>query len=128
MNAAKRRAIYERLRSLNPHPRTELEYGTPFQLLVAVVLSAQATDKGVNAATRKLYPVANTPQALLDLGHFLRKQLDHESRGAARQHDLRATLGGVDALQHSAHAVAAWTRPSPSCSASRVRATSMKRR
>ena len=52
MNPAKRRAIYERLRSLNPHPTTELEYATPFQLLVAVVLSAQATDKSVNLATR----------------------------------------------------------------------------
>ena len=68
VNPHKRRAIYERLRSANPHPRTELAYATPFELLVAVVLSAQATDKGVNAATAKLFPVANTPQAILDLG------------------------------------------------------------
>jgi endonuclease III len=68
MNPAKRRAIYETLRELNPHPATELEYSTPFELLVAVVLSAQATDKSVNAATRVLYRVANTPQAIVALG------------------------------------------------------------
>ena len=60
--------LFTRLRELNPHPTTELLYTTPFELLVAVVLSAQATDVGVNKATRKLYPVANTPQAILDLG------------------------------------------------------------
>jgi len=64
----KRRKLFERLRSANPKPTTELEYRTPFELLVSVVLSAQATDKSVNAATDKLYPVANTPQALLALG------------------------------------------------------------
>jgi endonuclease-3 len=68
VNAAKRQALFERLRALNPHPTTELEYSTPFELLVAVILSAQATDKSVNLATRRLFPVANTPQALLDLG------------------------------------------------------------
>ena len=68
MNPAKRREIFERLRTANPNPRTELEYTTPFELLIAVLLSAQATDVGVNKATRKLYPVANTPQAILDLG------------------------------------------------------------
>ncbi len=68
MNPAKRRAIYETLRALNPNPTTELLYTTPFELLVAVVLSAQATDKGVNAATRVLFKVANTPRALLKLG------------------------------------------------------------
>ena len=60
--------MFTRLRELNPHPTTELAYTTPFELLVAVVLSAQATDIGVNKATRKLYPVANTPQAIFDLG------------------------------------------------------------
>ena len=60
--------LFTRLRELDPHPTTELLYGTPFELLVAVVLSAQATDVGVNKATRKLYPVANTPQAILDHG------------------------------------------------------------
>ncbi|MDX5515276.1 endonuclease III [Stenotrophomonas sp. RG-453] len=60
--------MFTRLRELNPHPKTELEYSTPFELLVAVTLSAQATDVGVNKATRKLFPVANTPQAILALG------------------------------------------------------------
>lgn len=68
MNAAKRREIFLRLQAANPHPRTELEYRSPFELLVAVMLSAQATDISVNAATRQLYPVANTPQAILALG------------------------------------------------------------
>ena len=68
MNPTKRREIFTRLRAANPHPTTELEYSSPFELLVAVILSAQATDVSVNAATRILFPVANTPQALLDLG------------------------------------------------------------
>jgi endonuclease-3 len=68
MNAAKRREILTRLRAANPNPTTELEYSTPFELLVAVILSAQATDKGVNLATRKLFPVANTPAAIAALG------------------------------------------------------------
>ena len=68
MNPAKRQKIFERLRAQNPHPTTELEYKTPFELLVAVVLSAQATDVSVNAATRVLFPVANTPAAILKLG------------------------------------------------------------
>ncbi len=68
MTSAKRRELFLRLQAVNPHPTTELEYSTPFELLVAVVLSAQATDKSVNLATRELFPVANTPQAILDLG------------------------------------------------------------
>ena len=68
MNPAKRREIFLRLQAANPHPTTELEYATPFELLVAVMLSAQATDLSVNAATRHLFPVANTPQAILKLG------------------------------------------------------------
>ena len=60
--------MFSRLRELNPNPETELEYSTPFELLIAVLLSAQATDVGVNKATRRLYPIANTPQAILDLG------------------------------------------------------------
>jgi len=68
MNPAKRREIFLRLQAANPHPTTELEHKTPFELLVAVILSAQATDKSVNLATRELYPVANTPQKILDLG------------------------------------------------------------
>lgn len=68
MNNEKRVQILERLRAENPHPQTELNWNTPFELLIAVLLSAQATDVSVNKATDKLYPVANTPQALLDLG------------------------------------------------------------
>ena len=68
MNAAKRREIFLRLQAANPHPTTELEHKTPFELLVAVILSAQATDKSVNLATRELFPVANTPQKIADLG------------------------------------------------------------
>ena len=60
--------LFTRLRELDPHPTTELNYSTPFELLVAVVLSAQATDVGVNKATKRLFPVANTPQAMLELG------------------------------------------------------------
>ena len=68
MNPAKRLEIFTRFRAANPHPTTELEYTTPFELLIAVLLSAQSTDVGVNKATRRLYAVANTPQAILDLG------------------------------------------------------------
>lgn len=68
MNANKRRAIFETLQSLNPHPTTELEYTSPFELLIAVLLSAQATDVSVNKAMRKMFPVANTPQQVFDLG------------------------------------------------------------
>ena len=68
MNADKRRQIFLRLQAANPHPKTELEYRSPFELLVAVMLSAQATDISVNSATRLLYPVANTPEAILRLG------------------------------------------------------------
>jgi endonuclease III len=67
MNQQKRREIFMRLRTANPHPTTELEYTTPFELLIAVILSAQATDVSVNKATRKLYPVANTPAQILAL-------------------------------------------------------------
>ncbi|MDH5784538.1 MAG: endonuclease III [Chromatiales bacterium] len=68
MNREKRQQIFARLRSDNPHPTTELNYSTPFELLVAVILSAQATDKGVNKATDRLFPVANTPEKILALG------------------------------------------------------------
>ena len=68
MNAEKRRKIFERLRSANPNPTTELAYRTPFELLVSVILSAQATDRSVNLATEKLYKVAATPQQYLALG------------------------------------------------------------
>ena len=68
MNRDKRRAIFERLREANPQPTTELNYSTPFELLIAVILSAQATDSGVNKATRPLFRDANTPGAILALG------------------------------------------------------------
>lgn len=68
MDEAKRRAVYQALQRLNPHPTTELEYATAFELLIAVMLSAQATDVSVNRATRRLFAVANTPRALLELG------------------------------------------------------------
>ena len=68
MNAAKRTEIFERLKAQRPKPETELNYSSPFELLVAVVLSAQATDVGVNKATAKLFPVANTPEAIAALG------------------------------------------------------------
>ncbi len=68
MNPQKRREIFERLRAANPNPTTELVFRTPYELLVSVVLSAQATDKSVNLATGKLFPAANTPQKMLELG------------------------------------------------------------
>jgi endonuclease-3 len=91
MNAAKRREIFLRLQAQNPHPTTELVFQTPFELLIAVLLSAQATDISVNAATRVLYPLANTPQAILDLGEEkLRQGQTHHAdlqnfAGAARR-------------------------------------------
>ena len=68
MNKAKRIEILSRLRTNDPHPTTELNFTSPFELLIAVLLSAQATDVSVNKATARLYPVANTPQAMLALG------------------------------------------------------------
>jgi len=68
MNKAKRQKIFERLRNANPHPTTELNFSSPFELLIAVILSAQATDKGVNKATARLFPQANSPEAIRGLG------------------------------------------------------------
>jgi endonuclease-3 len=68
MNPSKRRTIFERFRAANPDPKTELVYRSPYELLVSVVLSAQATDKSVNLATAKLFPVANTPEQMVQLG------------------------------------------------------------
>ncbi len=68
MNPARRQKIFERFRTANPEPRGELEFGSPFELLIAVILSAQATDKSVNLATRNLYRTANTPKTMLALG------------------------------------------------------------
>ncbi len=69
MNAAKRYEIFRRFQEDNPKPETELNYNSPFELLIAVILSAQATDVGVNKATDKLFPVANTPEAMYALGY-----------------------------------------------------------
>lgn len=74
MNAKKIRAIFKRFQKANPHPTTELKYRNPFELLVAVILSAQATDKSVNKATEKLFAVANSPQTFLELGEVKLKQ------------------------------------------------------
>ena len=68
MKAPQRHEFFRRMQELDPHPKSDLEYSTPFELLVAVILSAQATDKGVNVATRKLFPIANTPQKIVKLG------------------------------------------------------------
>ena len=68
MKAADRETFFRRLQAVNPHPTTELDYGTPFELLIAVILSAQATDVGVNKATARLFPAANTPRQILNLG------------------------------------------------------------
>ena len=68
MNKKQRREVFTRFRQQNPHPTTELQFSSPFELLIAVILSAQATDISVNKATAKLFPVANTPQAFIDLG------------------------------------------------------------
>ena len=77
MKAADRVEFFERLKAVTPEPKTELNYDSPFELLVAVILSAQATDVGVNKATARLFPAANTPRAILDLGedglkHYIR--------------------------------------------------------
>ncbi len=74
MNRVKRTEIFQRLRAANPNPTTELKYRSPFELLIAVILSAQATDKSVNKATRKLFAVANTPEKILALGEDGLKQ------------------------------------------------------
>jgi len=74
MTKAQARRLFEHLQAANPEPETELRYNNPFELLVAVILSAQATDVGVNKATARLFPVANTPQAMLDLGEDGLKQ------------------------------------------------------
>ena len=77
MNRETRQKIFERLKAANPHPTTELEHGSPFELLIAVILSAQATDKGVNLATRSLFKAADTPEKMLALG--LEKLREHVS-------------------------------------------------
>ncbi len=94
MKPADRTELFRRLAELNPHPETELEYGSPFELLVAVILSAQATDVGVNKATRRLFPVANTPQTLLALGEEgLKRHIATIGLYNAKAKNLIATCG-----------------------------------
>jgi endonuclease-3 len=97
MNLEKCRAFFEQLKANNPKPKTELEYSSPFELLIAVLLSAQATDVSVNKATRELYKVANTPQALLKLGEKgVRPYIQHiglfNSKGKHIQETCRLLL------------------------------------
>jgi len=100
MNPQKRRAIFERFRAANPHPTTELEYSTPFELLVAVILSAQATDKSVNAVTRKLFPIARTPRQIADLGvEELSKHIRTIGLWKAKARNIIATASAI-AYEH----------------------------
>ncbi len=99
MNAAKRREIFRRLQAANPAPRTELQYRSPFELLIAVILSAQATDASVNRATRELYAVANTPQAILTLGEDgLKRYIRHIGLFNAKARNIVATCEAL--LEH----------------------------
>lgn len=106
MNKHKRTEIFTRLRDENPNPETELEYNSPFELLLAVALSAQATDVSVNKATRKLFPVANTPQAILDLGEDGLKEyiktiglFNSKAKNAIKMCDMLVTLHNSEVPQ-----------------------------
>ena len=114
MNPADREEFFRRLAETDPEPKTELDYDTPFELLVAVILSAQATDVGVNTATRRLFPVANTPEAILELGeeglkHYIRtiglfnskaRNIVRTCRALVDEHDgeLPRDRGSLEAL------------------------------
>jgi endonuclease III len=101
MNARRAGAFFKRLAALNPAPETELVYQSPFELLVAVILSAQATDVGVNKATAKLYPVANTPQAILKLGEAgLKQYIKTIGLFNAKAHNIIATCEAL-VTQHA---------------------------
>lgn len=106
MNKQKRTEIFTRLRDENPNPETELEYNSPFELLLAVALSAQATDVSVNKATRKLFPVANTPQAIFDLGEDGLKEyiktiglFNSKAKNAIKMCDMLVTLHNSEVPQ-----------------------------
>jgi endonuclease-3 len=102
MNRDKRRAIFARLRAANPNPTTELRYGTAFELLIAVILSAQATDKGVNRATEKLFAVANTPAAILSLGETgLKEHIRTIGLYNSKAHNILKTCSALIALHGS---------------------------
>ena len=100
MKAPERHEFFRRMREINPHPKSDLEYRSAFELLVAVILSAQATDKSVNTATKKLYAVANTPDAILALGRLHDARFRHHrtplfsgtSSSASRSLAARARL------------------------------------
>jgi endonuclease-3 len=101
MNARRAGAFFKRLAALNPAPETELVYRSPFELLIAVILSAQATDVGVNKATAKLYPVANTPQAILKLGEAgLKQYIKTIGLFNAKAHNIMATCEAL-VTQHA---------------------------
>ena len=101
MNARRAGAFFKRLAALNPAPETELVYQSPFELLIAVILSAQATDVGVNKATAKLYPVANTPQAILKLGEAgLKQYIKTIGLFNAKAHNIMATCEAL-VMQHA---------------------------
>ncbi|MDH4380870.1 MAG: endonuclease III [Gammaproteobacteria bacterium] len=101
MNARRAGAFFNRLAALNPAPETELVYQSPFELLIAVILSAQATDVGVNKATAKLYPVANTPQAILKLGEAgLKQYIKTIGLFNAKAHNIMATCEAL-VTQHA---------------------------
>ncbi len=101
MNARRAGAFFKRLAALNPAPETELVYQSPFELLIAVILSAQATDVGVNKATAKLYPVANTPQAILKLGEAgLKQYIKTIGLFNAKAHNVMATCEAL-VTQHA---------------------------
>ena len=101
MNARRAGAFFKRLAALNPAPETELVYQSPFELLIAVILSAQATDVGVNKATAKLYPVANTPQAILKLGEAgLKQYIKTLGLFNAKAHNIMATCEAL-VTQHA---------------------------
>ena len=101
MNARRAGAFFKRLAALNPAPETELVYQSPFELLIAVILSAQATDVGVNKATAKLYPVANTPQAILKLGEAgLKQYIKTIGLFNAKAHNIMATCEAL-VTQHA---------------------------
>ena len=97
MSPAKVHEFFTNLRKAMPDPKSELEHASPFELLVAVILSAQATDKGVNLATRKLFPVANTPEKIAKMG-WLRLLIPEEWRRRRHHLRLRADVRGAGAL------------------------------
>ena len=112
MNLDKRQAFFEALKNNNPHPTTELEYSTPFELLAAVLLSAQATDVSVNKGTRNLYPIANTPEKIYALGEEgLIPYIQHIGLYKTKAKNIlknywcwRNSIGIIDSFHNTLHA------------------------